>query len=60
MTAKSTFKQSDIRRVLRGAIQAGLNAKSVRVASDGTFEITLSSEISVPVNDQNPWDAAVG
>jgi hypothetical protein len=60
MTTKSSFKQSDVTRALRGAKQAGFNAKSVRVEPDGSIEITIAGDIPPPANDQNPWDTAVG
>ena len=60
MTTKSPFKQSDVTKALRGTKQAGYTAQSVRVAPDGSIEITIAGDFPPPANDQNPWDSAVG
>lgn len=55
MTAPVVFRQSDVTRLLRGAVKAGLQEDAIRltVAPDGTLSLTIQSSAD---NDDQPGD----
>lgn len=55
MTAPATFKQSDVTRLVRGAMKAGMDADLIRltVAPDGTLSLSVARPAD---NDDAPGD----
>jgi hypothetical protein len=55
VTAPATFKQSDVKRAIAGALAADLKIGKISIAPDGT--ITIIPESSAANDDSaNPWD----
>ena len=44
MVVKCRFKQADVKRVLRGANDAGLVVGSIEVTSDGTIRLVFGND----------------
>lgn len=56
MTAKSHFKQSDVKRALQGVRQAGFRPLSFKIDHHGGMTVSLSSDEIMQANPENPWD----
>lgn len=56
MTARATFKQSDIERACKGAIAAGLPVARVIIV-DGRIEVIIADGESADGEGPNPLDA---
>jgi hypothetical protein len=50
---KSTFKKSDLRRVISAAQNEGLEVDAIEVAPDGTIKLRLGTE---QPHVRNDWD----
>lgn len=56
MTAHVSFKQSDVTRLIRGAVKAGLPEEAIKlsVAPDGTLSLIVENRAD---NDDAPGDS---
>jgi len=54
MTARATFKQSDVERAVKGVKAAGLSVAVVRLAPDGAVEIVTGPPQD---DDMEDWRA---
>jgi hypothetical protein len=55
MSRRAAFKQSDVTRALKGAVQAGLPVTGYRVEPDGTIMVLFEGKAPAP-GANNPWD----
>ena len=60
MTQKSIFRQMELKRALQATKEAGCEPQSISISIDGSINITLATEMQLPANNINPWEAAVG
>ena len=56
MSKAGRFTQDDIKRVIKGAIAAGLQVGSVRVAPTGEIVVCAAGEDQDQANRPNPLD----
>ena len=56
MTLKSHFKQTDVKRALRGAKQAGLVPASCKIDENGTITVVFLDNPEISPKNENPWD----
>jgi hypothetical protein len=54
MSAPARFKQIDVQRAVRGAIDAGMRVGQVIIEPGGN--IVIMSEGAAPAARRNPWD----
>lgn len=60
MTAPASFKQSDVARLIRGAVKAGcpMDAIHLTVAPDGTINLTMQRPADNDDGPRDSWDDA--
>ena len=58
MTAPASFKQSDVTRLIRGALKAGCEKEAIRltVAPDGTLSMAIQSAADNDDERDTSWD----
>ena len=56
MTAPARFTQADITRLIKGAIAAGLDVRSVRVAPTGEIVVSAEAAAHAMEPESNPLD----
>ena len=52
------FKQADVMRAIKGALQAGLQVASARIEHDSAIHLIFGAPQSVA--SSNPWDKELG
>lgn len=57
MSAPARFKQIDIQRAVRGAIEAGMRVGQVIIEPGGN--IVIMAEGAAPPARSNPWDSVL-
>ena len=60
MTAPASFKQSDVTRLIRGAVKAGCAKEAIRltVSPDGSLCLTVQSRADNDDERDTSWDDA--
>jgi hypothetical protein len=56
----SLFKQTAIRRAVRGATSAGLTVSRVEITAEGKIILVVSDAGSTKIEPANPWDEVLG
>ena len=56
----SGFKQHDVTRALKGALQAGFHVTAVLITRDGDIQLSFGTPQAVPSSPLNPLDREFG
>jgi hypothetical protein len=54
------FRETDLRRAVRGATSAGLTASRVEITAEGKIILVVLENGSTKIAPANPWDELLG